>query len=83
MNDYFCFDLQESIALLFSNFEAAWKQRKPKQLCCPDEIKKERKKKKKEWRQHQMQKDARNTGKRTKRTTEKAMPFARSTLDSC
>ena len=46
VNVYFCFDLQEYIALLFSNFEAAWKQRKTKQLCCPDEIKKERKKRK-------------------------------------
>ena len=82
VNVYFCFDLQEYIALLFSNFEASWKQRKTKQLCCPDEIKK-RKKKKKEWRQHQMQKGAGNTGKRTKRTTEKTMPFARSTVDSC
>ena len=40
VNVYFCFDLQECIAWPFSNFEAAWKQRKTKQLCCPDEIKK-------------------------------------------
>ena len=36
VNVYFCFDLHEYTALLFSNFEAAWKQLKTKQLCCSD-----------------------------------------------